>query len=663
MAGLATAMSDRIAHRGPDDRGVWTDVEAGLALGFRRLAIIDLSETGKQPMISASGRYVISYNGEVYNFQDLRAELEAKGHAYRGHSDTEVLLTAIEEWGVEEALNRANGMFALALWDRKRRELTLARDRVGKKPLYFGVCGKTLLFGSELKALAAHPDFDSAIDPDALGLFMKYAFVPPPRTIYRSIRQLPAGTYITLRQPAAAADAQPRPYWSARDSAEDGARQPFQGSYEEALDALDALLHDAVGGRMVADVDLGAFLSGGIDSSTIVGIMQDISDRPVRTFSIGFTEEKYNEADDARAIAGHLGTDHTELVVTPEDCRAVIPSLATMFDEPFADVSQVPTFLVSKLARAHVTVALSGDGGDELFAGYNSYPKATQRWEQFGGYPHALRRGLAGAMHLAGRKGWDILGPKSEPESFRHSKATRLLAKWERRARTYGAADAVDLFVRRRDRCIDVEELVIGASTVPSILTDQSVRADVTDAVQGMMHLDLAAYLAGDILVKVDRASMATSLEVRCPLLDWRVIDFAWSLPVGFRFAPSGGKRILRDLLDRYVPRSMTDRPKSGFGVPIGAWLRGPLREWAEALIEPGRLRREGTLDAGSVRRIWDQFLCGWHNHEQLMWSILMFQAWHETWQGSEGDAAPVPMSGPAVAHEAPPAAQRLRLD
>ncbi len=640
MAGLATAMADRLTHRGPDDWGAWSDVEAGLALGFRRLAIIDLTETGKQPMTSAGGRFVISYNGEIYNFQDLRAELEAKGHAFRGHSDTEVLLSAIEAWGIEEALRRANGMFALALWDRERRELTLARDRAGKKPLYYGLCGKSLLFGSELKALAAHPDFEVEIDPDSLGLLMKYAFVPPPRTIYRSVRQLPAGSFVTLTGPERALEAPPTPFWSARESAEHGAREPFRGSYDEALEALDKLLHDAVRRRMVADVDLGAFLSGGIDSSTVVGIMQDISDRPVRTFSMGFTEQKYNEADDARAIADHLGTDHTEQVVTPEDCRAVIPSLPTMFDEPFADVSQVPTYLVSKLARGHVTVALSGDGGDELFAGYNSYPKATERWEQFGRYPRALRQGLAGAMRLAGRTGWDIWGPKSDLESFRHSAVTRLVSKWERRARTYGAADAVDLFVRRRDRCMDVEALVIGASTVTSILTDRTARARLEDAVQGMMHVDLTAYLAGDVLVKVDRASMATSLEVRCPLLDWRVIDFAWSLPIGFRFAPTGGKRILRDVLDRYVPRSLTDRPKSGFGVPIGDWLRGPLREWAEALIEPDRLKREGNLDASAVKRVWDQFHCGWHNHEQLIWSILMFQAWHECWSGRSSQAA-----------------------
>ena len=645
---ISQAMTATLAHRGPDDSDCWIDPEVGLALGHRRLSIIDLSAAGRQPMASACGRYVITYNGEIYNFPELRAQLEQNGHIFRGHCDTEVLVAALAQWGVAETLGRLNGMFAFALWDRERRNLTLARDRAGKKPLYYGWCGDSFLFGSELKALRAHPDFEPEVDRDALGLFVQYSWMPAPYSIYAGIRQLPAGTTLTVED-GASGGAEPQTYWSAHEIAARGARAPVAMSLDAATDALEEVLSDAVACRMISDVSLGAFLSGGIDSSTVVALMCAASSKPVRTFSIGYHEGRYNEAEHAKAIARHLQTDHTELYVTPEDCLEVIPKLATLYDEPFADYSQIPTFLVSQLARRSVTVALSGDGGDELFGGYNDYPKNLRDWHRqlstWRHCPPAVRRGLASLLTDLGQAGQRVLGGEdgayAGAGAFR-AKLAKKLGKLEKRGRRIAPSDSgAAMHARLRARVERADELVIGARPAPCALTDPSCWADVADPLLGMMLVDFTTYMADDILTKVDRASMAVSLEVRCPLLDPRVIELAWSLPSSMRLGPKGGKHILQNLLARHVPRALFERPKQGFNVPLEEWLRGPLRDWAEALLNENRLRQEGYLRPQAVRRIWLDHLSGRRPRTFLLWSLLTFQAWHETWIGSD-HAVPV---------------------
>ena len=648
---ITQAMTTTLAHRGPDDADLWIDPEAGVALGHRRLSIIDLSAAGRQPMASACGRYVITYNGEVYNFRELRAELEQHGCTFRGHSDTEVLLAALAQWGVAEALVRLNGMFAFALWDRERRSLTLARDRAGKKPLYYGWCGDSFLFGSELKALRAHPSFDARVDRDALGLFIQYSWMPAPYSIYAGIRQLPAGTWLTVDADSRLDSAEPVAYWSAHEVALDGARSSAAMSLEQATDALEEVLRDAVACRMIADVSLGAFLSGGIDSSAVVALMQKISSQPVRTFSIGFHEERYNEAAHARAIARHLGTDHTELYVTPDDCLEVIPRLPEMYDEPFADYSQIPTFLVSRLARSEVTVALSGDGGDELFGGYNDYAKNLRDWQRQLAFwrhcPPALRRALAGLLTGAGQSGRSMLGvdDPAHAAGLRGSLAKRL-GKLEKRGKRILPFDSgAAMHAKLRARVDPADQLVLGARPLPCGLTDPNGWAGIADPMLGMMLVDFTTYMADDILTKVDRASMAVSLEVRCPLLDPRVVELAWSLPPELRIGPTGGKQVLRNLLARHVPRELFERPKQGFNIPIEEWLRGPLRDWAEALLDEHRLHQEGWFRPRAVRRIWEEHLSGQRQRTFVVWSLLAFQAWHEAW--IKGDHA-VPLGAAA---------------
>jgi asparagine synthase (glutamine-hydrolysing) len=638
-------MTGILAHRGPDDSGLWIDAEVGLALGHRRLSILDLSAAGGQPMASACGRYVIVYNGEIYNFRELRQRLEHHGQTFRGHSDTEVLLAALVYWGVAETLPRLNGMFAFALWNRERRSLTLARDRVGKKPLYYG-WGRndTFLFGSELKALRMHPDFDPEIDRNALGLFVQYSWIPAPYSIYARVRQLPAGTALTVTQETSPNAIEPQAYWSARDVAERNSETQASMSLEAATDTLEDLLRAAVTKRMIADVSLGAFLSGGVDSSTVVALMQSVSTRPVQTFSIGFHEAEYNEAEYAKAIARHLETDHTELYVTPDDCLDVIPKLPTLYDEPFADYSQIPTYLVSRLARQTVTVALSGDGGDELFGGYREYVKNLQDWERqltvWQHCPMSVRRSLAGLMMNLGQGGRRMFGPKdlADPTaSWLQAKIAKKLRKLEKRGKRILPYDSgAQMHARLRARVDRADELVLGARLVPSGLTDSSRWAGVSDPMLGMMFVDFVTYLADDILTKVDRASMGVSLEVRCPLLDPTIMEFAWSLPSSMRLGPDGGKLILRNLLARYVPRELFERPKKGFNVPIAEWLRGPLRDWAEDLLDPHRLHQEGFLRADAVRRIWQEHLTGRRSHDFLLWSLIMFQAWYDVWGKSE---------------------------
>jgi asparagine synthase (glutamine-hydrolysing) len=627
-------MSCTLYRRGPDDSGAWADAESGIALGFRRLAIVDLTPEGHQPMTSADGRYVIIFNGEVYNFQELRAELEPRGHRFRGHSDTEVMLAAFREWGIEAALRRFNGMFAIALWDRQERLLTLARDRVGKKPLYYGWSKGTFLFGSELKALSANRSFVRDINRSAVALFLKFGYVPGPHSIYEGIRKLPAGTYLQMSLARKEEAAEPRPYWSALEIALAGERNQLQLSDDEAVERLDSLLRDSVRLRMIADVPLGAFLSGGIDSSTVVALMQAQSAKPVRTFSIGFTESEFNEANYAADVARHLGTDHTELYVSPQQALDVIPHLPAIYDEPFADSSQVPTFLVSQLARRDVTVSLSGDGGDELFGGYNRYFWTQRMWRGITAIPRPLRRGvgrtllgmkrshrsrlLAGMQALMPRN-WRVQNPDEKIV-----KAAELLTihSWE------------EIYERLVSHWKEPFDVVRGASPVATVFDKPADHAAFRGIVHQMMYLDLVSYLPDDILVKVDRASMAVSLEGRCPLLDHRVVEFAWRLPMEQKIRRGVGKWIVRKVLARYVPDSLIDRPKMGFGIPIGQWLRGPLRDWAEELLSERRLRDEGFFEPKPVRTMWSQHLAGTRDNQYYLWDVLMFQAWLEHSRG-----------------------------
>lgn len=607
--GILQAMVARLRHRGPDDAGLWLDAEAGVALGHTRLAVVDLSPAGHQPMISADGGWVISYNGEIYNADELRADLEAIGRRLRGHSDTEILVEAIAAWGMDVVLARANGMFAFAAWDRRNRRLILARDRVGKKPLYYGRAGRQVLFASELKALHAHPAFVPEIDRDALAQFLRFGWVPGPRSIYRGIGKLPPGSMLELA-PGVSALPEPTAYWSPRTTAEALADGPFGGSLDDAASLLDGLLTDAVRRRMVADVPLGALLSGGIDSTLVVATMQRLAPRPVRTFTIGFREPKWDEAPAARAMAQHLGTEHTELYLTGEDALRVIPDLPQIYDEPFADTSQLPTTLVCRLARSAVTVALTGDGGDESFGGYGRYRRVRDRWAKLQPWPQAVRRMLA---------------------AFRDRlPATSKLA---RRLEGVGAAGLVELYALERSRAELPATLVQGAEPLPDLVDLPDTWPQQVDPAQIMMFLDLAGYLPDNNLVKVDRASMSVGLELRSPLLDHRVVELAFSLPLAMRLGRDRGKLVLWRLLERHVPRALFERPKQGFGVPIGMWLRGPLRDWAETLLAERRLREDGILAAAPVRALWTAHERKQRNQTQLLWNLLMFQAWHEAWQ------------------------------
>lgn len=628
---VVSRMGDTLHHRGPNDGGAWIDREAGVALAHRRLSILDLSPAGHQPMLSVSGRYVIAFNGEIYNHLDLREELS--GCTWRGHSDTETLLAAFERWGIEVTLKKSVGMFAIALWDRETRTLTLARDRLGEKPLYYGWQGETFLFGSELKALRAHPACRGEINRDALALFMRHNAVPAPYSIYHGIHKLPPGTWLTVG-PGRPGDheAQPRAYWSAREAAETGQRSPFAGTETEARAALDTVLRQAVAGQMLADVPLGAFLSGGVDSSTVVALMQAQSARPVRTFTIGFHEAGYNEAEHAHAVAAHLGTEHTELYVTAEQAMAVIPRLPTLYDEPFADSSQIPTFLVSELARRHVAVSLSGDGGDELFGGYNRYFWATNIWRRIGWAPLALRAALAGALTTLPPSAWNGVFKglaRFLPAGWRYANPGDKLHKL---AEILAVRSPEEIYLGLVSHWKRPADVVRGAREPATVLTDPAQWADVPDFESRMMYLDQMTYLPDDILAKVDRAAMGVSLETRVPLLDHRVVEFAWSLPLSMKIRHGQGKWLLRQVLYQYVPPALIERPKMGFGIPIDVWLRGPLKAWAESLLEETRLRREGFFNPELIRLKWAEHLSGRRNWSYYLWDVLMFQAWSEAW-------------------------------
>jgi len=629
LAHRCRSMADTIAHRGPDASGVWVDASFPIALGHRRLSIIDLSEAGAQPMQSDSGRYVLSFNGEVYNFPRLRREHGIADYPFRGHSDTEVILAAVEHLGAEAAIGRLEGMFALALWDTQERCLWLARDRVGKKPLYYGWCGNSFLFGSELKALRRHPDFERELDRDALGQFLQYGWVAQPYSIYRKVRKLPPGSLLRIASDCQPWAAQPTAYWSAKAIAERGEQHRFEGSYDAAIAQLDRVLHEAVGDRLVADVELGALLSGGIDSSMVVALMQKLSDRPVKTFSIGFWEENYNEAGFAAAVARHLGTDHYEMYVTPGQALDVVEQLPHIYDEPFADSSQIPTYLVCKLARQQLKVVLTGDGGDEQMAGYRRYRNSLAHWRAVQRLPRSARSVMRPLASALGNGSW-AYARKYAARDQDVPRWTRKLGKVSQRSCNWEANSPQQILANKFNKCLAIDQFVPRATIASTPLTDPALWADVQDPLLSMLHYDYIGYLPDDILVKVDRASMAVSLEARAPLLDHRVLELAWSLPREYLFDGNTGKRVLRDLLKRYVPRDLIDRPKRGFNVPIKEWLVGPLRDWAEALLAEDTLRAQGVFDVRSVRDAWHQHLYGWANHSELMWSVLMFQAW---WQ------------------------------
>jgi asparagine synthase (glutamine-hydrolysing) len=625
---IVRQMSDTMLHRGPDSGGVWVDEATGIALGHRRLAIVDLSPEGHQPMVSVDGRYVIVFNGEIYNFPELRHKLEQLGHNFRGHSDTEIMLASFSEWGLERSIQSFNGMFAFALWDRQERVFHLGRDRLGEKPLYYGWVGNTLLFTSELKALKVHPAFHAEIDRNALTIFLRHGYIPAPYSIYKGIYKLPPATLLTWNgtdtHPA------PVPYWSVREAAESGVAQPFTGSEQEAIEQMESLLRDAVAMRMVADVPLGAFLSGGIDSSIVVALMQAQSNQPVKTFSIGFYEDEYNEAQYAKAVAQHLKTDHTELYITAAEALTVIPKLPSLYDEPFSDQSQVPTFLVSQLARRHVTVSLSGDGGDEVFGGYSRYFLGRSIWQKFGWIPKSLRITTARALTSVSPEAWDwALSNFSAllPDNLRQF---ALGYKVHLLADILKVSDPEIMYMGLVSHWKHPEEIVIDGFEQPTHLSDRQGWAKVPSFIESMMYLDTVTYLPDDILVKLDRASMGVSLEGRIPLLDHRVVELAWQMPFSMKIRNNQGKWLLRQVLDKYVPKHLIDRPKMGFGVPIDSWLRGPLRDWAEALLDEKRLQREGFFNPEPIRQKWAEHIAGDRNWQFCLWNVLMFQAWLE---------------------------------
>lgn len=620
---LLTAMSQSIAHRGPDDHGIWFEPQAGIGLAHTRLAIVDLSPAGHQPMQSANGRYVIAFNGEIYNHLALRAELEIND--WRGHSDTETLLAGFSAWGIEPTIARSVGMFAFAVWDKQLQTLTLGRDRAGEKPLYYGWQDEVFLFGSELKALKVHPGFKKELNHEALALFLRHNYIPAPHSIYQNIHKLAPGTLVQLSLNS------PQPiitkYWSAAQQAVAGSHAAFNGDAVELVDELEGLAKAAIAQQMMADVPLGAFLSGGVDSSTVVALMQAQSSQPVRTFSIGFHEEKYNEATYAKAVAEHLGTQHTELYISTAEALSVIPNLSTLYDEPFSDSSQIPTFLVSQLAKQEVSVALSGDAGDELFCGYNRYTMTSKLWGKINKVPLPLRKGTARLMKHIAPPHWDKFASLL-PVLKQY---TQFGSKVHKGAYVLASASVNEAYRRLISHHDAPYSLLMTNGQEPGIFMDEhAAELMQLDAVNRMMAMDFMSYLPDDILVKVDRAAMGVSLETRVPFLDHRLVEFAWTIPLAMKLRDGQSKWPLRQLLYRYVPRQLIERPKMGFAIPLHDWLRGPLQPWAEVLLNEQRLQQEGIFNPQAVRRMWLAHGQGKGNFSALLWNILMFQAWWE---------------------------------
>lgn len=624
---IVEQMALRIQHRGPDGAGTWLNTGGDLAMAHRRLAIIDLSPAGHQPMNSPCGRYTLVFNGEIYNHPELRKDLEREGghFAWKGHSDTETLLAALRHWGLEKTLQRINGMFAFALWDSTESSLFLARDRMGEKPLYYGNNNGRFLFGSELKAFNAHPQWQPEIDRNALTLFLRHSSVPTPWSIYQGINKLPPAHYVVIRD-AGNQVSEPQCYWNLAELAEQGIAMQGKTDAKGLVDELDTLLRDAVHSRMAADVPLGAFLSGGYDSTIVAALMQAQSSRPVKTFTIGFHEQGYNEAVHAQAVAKHLGTEHTELYVTPEEAMAVIPRLPTIWDEPFADSSQIPTLLVSQLARKHVTVSLSGDGGDELFCGYNRYTQGYQIWHKLQMLPIPVRQFIGTMMQIFPAAPLEyLLGflPKS-------LQIPHLADRLPKLADVVKEASGESYYHRLVSHWKTPDQIVLGATEPKTLFNHPEQMPKLTDFREQMMYLDSLTYLPDDILTKVDRASMAVSLEARVPLLDHRVVEFAWKVPMPLKYRDGKGKLLLREVLYRYVPRELMERPKMGFGVPIEHWLQGPLRDWADAFLDEKRLKEEGFFDPAPIRKMWQEHASGKRRWHYYLWDILMFQAWLE---------------------------------
>lgn len=637
---LLKSMADTIWYRGPDDAGYWCDGDRRVGLGHRRLSIVDLSSAGHQPMQSPSCRYVIAFNGEIYNHLELRSKLkgvntnqrEDNVNGWRGHSDTETLLAGFDAWGIQGTVERAIGMFAFAVWDRQTSTMTLGRDRLGEKPLYYGWQGQgndaVFLFGSELKALRAHPAFKGNINAGALSLLLRHNYIPAPYSIYEGVAKLPPGSLLKVslqqREPNV------WQYWSGAQIAESGVAKGFVGNADQAVNALELLLKSAVRQQMIADVPLGAFLSGGVDSSTVVALMQAQSSRPVKTFTIGFNEDGYNEAVHAKAVASYLGTEHTELYVTAEHARAVIPRLPSLYDEPFSDSSQIPTFLVSQLARQHVTVSLSGDAGDELFCGYNRYQMTANLWRKLSSVPLPLRKLAAKGLTSISPQSWNkLLGalPGLIPRSVG---LVNVGDKLHKGAGVLPSQSADALYLGLVSHWYEPASAVIGGHEPPTLLNSNVPALSGLDDVQRMMALDMLTYLPEDILTKVDRAAMGVSLETRVPFLDHRVVEFAWTLPQSMKLRDGQSKWALRQVLYKHVPQALIERPKMGFGVPIDSWLRGPLREWAEDLLSETRLKRQGFFHPKPIRQKWAEHLSGVRNWQYHLWDVLMFQAWIE---------------------------------
>lgn len=628
-------MNSALHHRGPDAEGSWQDDRLGLVLGHRRLAIQDLSPAGAQPMHSVCGQYVLVFNGEVYNHLELRQQLGEQGIIvdWRGHSDTETILACFANWGVEKTLNSMTGMFAIALWDRLDQVLTLARDRMGEKPLYWGWQNDSLYFSSELKGLKAHPKFQADINRDSIALLLRHNCIPAPYSIYQGIEKLQAGHWIqlSLSDLDNAKHAKSQAYWRLNDVVESGLSNPFTGSPEQAVDALESTLMRSIDSQMLSDVPLGAFLSGGIDSSAVVALMQAQSSRPVQTFTIGFDDVGYNEAKHAKAVAQHLGTEHTELYVRPEDAQSVIPKLSSIYCEPFADSSQIPTFLVSQLARQKVTVALSGDGGDELFGGYNRYLMAQRVLSNNRKLPKPIRKFVAQGLLTLSPNRWDALFDTLAPVIPSKLQLRTPGDKAHKLAGVLNIDNEHECYHRLTSHWQNPASVVIGAKEPLTLITDKNAWPQTDSFQHAMMAVDAQTYMTDDILVKVDRAAMANSLETRVPMLDRQVIELAWRMPLDYKIRNGDGKWLLKQVLFRHVPQALIERPKMGFGIPLHDWLRGPLRDWAESLLDEHILSQQGYFYPAPIRKMWEEHLKGTRNHQDNLWSILMFQAWLET--------------------------------